>query len=314
MALPVVLPLKTSPNSPAFILVNPTAGGGRAGKALRQVRELLASCGFSAEMVATGSALELETRARAAVADGCSLLLALGGDGTFQCLVNAVAGSNVLLGVLPAGGGNDFAAGLGLPLDPLLAAQVMLNGIPRSLDLARARTGDGRERLYVGGGGLGLDAEAARAASEEFRKLPGRLRYLAAALSALRNFSPIGLTVEFSDGEQAPVTMTVLLAAALNTPTYGAGLRLAPDARMDDGLLDIALLEDLKVHQVLALVPRLLFSGELRTARITRRRATRVRFSTERPCIFHGDGEIFGPTPVEITVVPQAIRVLGPVM
>jgi diacylglycerol kinase family enzyme len=81
---------------------------------------------------------------------------------------------------------------------------------------------------------------------------------------------------------------------------------------MDDGLLDIALLEDLKVHQVLALVPRLLLSGELRTTRITRRRATRVRFSTGRPCNFHGDGEIFGPTPVEIEVVPRAIRVLGP--
>jgi diacylglycerol kinase (ATP) len=297
---------------PAVILVNPSAGGGRAGVVLPRVQALFAAQEFPAEFVVTKSAEDLEESAREAIARGRRILLAMGGDGTLQHLVNAAVGADVMLGVLPAGGGNDFAAGLGLPKGLLLAAQAILRGAPRWVDLARARTADGRERLYVGGGGLGLDAEAVRYASEEFRKLPGRLRYVAAALSALRNFSPVGLSADFGDSAQPPVNMNVLLAAALNTPTYGAGLKFAPDARVDDGLLDIALLEDLKVHEVLALVPRLLVNGELRTARITRRRAKRVRFTTERPCIFHGDGEILGSTPVEIDVVPRAIRVLAP--
>jgi len=312
MTVPVVESLESPPQTLPLIFVNPAAGGGRAAVVFRQLRELLPARSCSAEFVLTASAMELEARAREAVACGRGVLMALGGDGTLQCLVNAAAGSQVLLGVLPAGGGNDFAAGLGLPKDPLLAAQAVLSGAPRCVDLARARTADGRQRFYVGGGGLGLDAEATRYASQEFSKLPGRIRYVASALSALRNFSAVGLTADFDQGAQPQIRMNVLLAAALNTPTYGAGLKLSPDARMDDGLLDVALLEDLRVHQVLALVPRLLMSGELRTARIARRRATRVRFTTDRPCIFHGDGEILGATPVEIEVVPRAVRFLAP--
>jgi diacylglycerol kinase (ATP) len=103
-----------------------------------------------------------------------------------------------------------------------------------------------------------------------------------------------------------------LVAAVLNTPTYGAGIRLAPDARVDDGWLDAVIVEDLSVFQVLALLPRILVSGELRTPHVKRIRVQAVKFTTDRQCMFHGDGEILGPTPVEVEVVPQAVRVLAP--
>ena len=103
---------------------------------------------------------------------------------------------------------------------------------------------------------------------------------------------------------------SVLLAAALNTPTYGAGIRLAPDARMDDGLLDFVLIEGISKMSALALLPGLAKDGILRTDRVRRMRAKQIRLSTSRPCLFHGDGEILGSTPVEIEVVPRAIRVL----
>jgi len=101
-------------------------------------------------------------------------------------------------------------------------------------------------------------------------------------------------------------------AGVLNTPTYGAGLRFAPEAQIDDGLLDEVLIEDLSTFEVLALLPRLIFSGELRTSSVRRRRAQRVRLTTRKPTLFHGDGEIIGPTPVEIEVVPRALQVLAP--
>lgn len=103
-----------------------------------------------------------------------------------------------------------------------------------------------------------------------------------------------------------------LLAAVLNTPTYGSGIRLAPDARLDDGWLDAVIVEDLSVFEVLKLLPRLLKSGELRTPHVQRVRVDAVKFTTDRPSMFHGDGEILGPTPVEIEVVRQAVRVLVP--
>jgi diacylglycerol kinase (ATP) len=103
-----------------------------------------------------------------------------------------------------------------------------------------------------------------------------------------------------------------LLAAVLNSPSYGAGVRLAPDAILDDGSLDIVLIENLSLFEVLALLPRLIATGELRTSRVKRWSAQRVRLSTERQCLFQGDGEIIGATPVEIEVVPRAIQVLAP--
>src|SRR5216684_2564471 len=278
---------------------------------LPRIKNLFSARQFHAEFVFTSSMEELESRTRAAIAAGRRVLLAMGGDGTFQGLVNAAYSSDALLGILPTGGGNDFAAALGIPKNPLAAAEAILAGRPRSVDLLRARTSDGRERLYVGGGGLGLDAEAARHAIA-YRRVPGRLRYVAAALRALCEFSPLTVLAEFPGGESPPMEASVLLAAVLNTPTYGAGVRLAPSAQIDDGLLTAIFLRDLTALQVLARVPRLVTRGDLPESLLKRVSAKRVRLAAGRPCLFHGDGEILGPAPVEIEVVPRAIRVLAP--
>src|SRR6267378_3134313 len=176
---------------PAIVFVNPHAGGGRYVRRLPDVKALFSALSFPAEFVLAGSREEMESRVRAAISAGHHVLLGMGGDGTVQALVNAAHKSEVLLGILPAGGGNDFAAALGLPKDPVAAAEMMLSGQPRSVDLLRARTADGRERLYVGGGGVGLDAESARYSSGRYKRIPGRARYLAAALHALSKFKPL---------------------------------------------------------------------------------------------------------------------------
>ena len=312
MAKPVVLTSQLSRESPALILVNPTAGGGRARAILPRVQAYLASQGWPAEFILTTSVQDLEMRARQAIARGRHTLLAMGGDGTLQGLVNAAAGADVVLGVFPAGGGNDFAAALGLPRDPIAAAHAVLRGQPRWVDLSRVRTADGRTRLYAGGGGLGLDAEAARYASGAYRQWPGTLRYVASALRALRGFTPSDVCAEFPGQGLPPMQANVLLASVLNTPTYGAGLRLAPDGRVDDGWLDVVFIEDLSVLEVLALLPVLARNGDVRIPQLKRTRARSLRLTADRPCVFHGDGEIIGPAPVDIEVVPQAVRVLAP--
>jgi len=275
------------------------------------LRALFESIGVAHQFVETSGAAELESAARQAVNQNHRVLLALGGDGTFQALVNGVCGSDVMIGILPSGGGNDFAAALGLPSDPVSAAQIILKGKPRYVDLVRVRTAGGRTRLYAGGGGIGLDAEAARFASGPYHRLPGRLRYIASALRALSGHLPLKVRLEFPEEALPPVETVALLASVLNTPTYGAGLRLAPDARIDNGLLHVVILENLSTLSVLRLLHRLVGSGDLRTSRVKRWTVKAVRISADLPCLFHGDGEILGPAPVEIEVVPNAIRVLA---
>jgi diacylglycerol kinase (ATP) len=298
---------------PAVVFVNPVAGGGRTGSYLLQIHRVFEARQIAAEFVVTESLEDLEARAQSAIDRGWRLLFAMGGDGTFQGLANAAYGSDVVLGLLPTGGGNDFAAALGLPKDFAAALDAVLGGQPRQVDLVRARTADGRARLYVGGGGVGLDAEAVAHAAGRYRRLPGRLRYIASALRALRGFTALGVRAEFPGSESPPMEAKVLLAGVLNTPSYGAGLRLAPGARLDDGWLETVFVRDLNALEVLGLLPRLWWSGDLPSSCMTRVQARRVRLVTDRPCFFHGDGEILGPAPVEIEVVAGALRVLAPV-
>src|SRR5208337_4338558 len=203
----------------------------------------------------TQSPEDLAAEARRGAAEGRQRIFVLGGDGTFQVLVNALAGaSGVVLGVIPAGGGNDLAAAIGLPQDPLLAADLLLDSQPCFLDAALARTADGKERLYTGGGGVGLDAEAARYAGGVYRNLRGRLRYLLSAVRALIGFQPIRVRAVIATDPLTEINANVLLLGVLNTPSYGAGLCLAPEAQTDDGKLDLVLLEDMHILQVLALI------------------------------------------------------------
>jgi len=298
--------------STVIVFVNPAAGGGRARAYPAQVHKLFESFHVHAQFVMTNSAVELESSAQTAISQGQRVLFAMGGDGTFQALANAAFGAEVLLGVLPVGGGNDFAAALGLPDDPVKAAEASLRGKPRFVDLVRVRIAEGRTRLYAGGGGIGLDAEAARYASGAYRWLPGRLRYIASALRALVGFVPIEVRIDFPGSDLTSWEAKALLVAVLNSPTYGAGLRLAPGAALDDGLLEIVMIEDIGTLGILRLVPQLMGSGELRTSRVKRWRMNQVRLTTLKPSVFHGDGEIFGSTPVEIEVVPGAVKVLAP--
>ncbi|PYV76161.1 MAG: hypothetical protein DMG96_15000, partial [Acidobacteria bacterium] len=251
--------------SSVTVFVNSVAGGGRSRSCLSPIQKLFESFHVDAQFVMTNCAAELEASAQDAISHGQRTLFAMGGDGTFQALANATFGADVVLGVLPVGGGNDFAAALGLPGDPVRAAEAVLRGHPRLVDLARVRTAEGRTRLYAGGGGIGLDARAARYASDAYRRLPGRLRYIASALRALVGFVPILVRVDFTDTAIPSREANALLVAALNSPSYGAGVRLVPEATVDDGCLHVVLIEDIGALGIMRLLPRLMGSGELRT-------------------------------------------------
>jgi len=308
-----LIPTTHPSERPDLVLVNPVAGAGRARKALPALQRFAQENGWRADFQVTCSVEDLRQCARDAAQAGRPRIFAVGGDGTFQVLINALgAHSNIVLGVIPAGGGNDFAASLGIPLDTVAAARLLLEGSVCLLDAVRVKTADGVVRLYTGGGGVGLDAEASRYAGGIYRNVRGRLRYVLSAIRALTGFHSMQVRLQTDVENEANIVGHALLVAVLNTPSYGAGVRLAPGAIMDDGKLDLVLLDNLGFFEVLTMLPALLLRGDVHSTRLQRRTVRRVRIETDRPCAFHADGEIVGATPVEVAIVPGALRVLCP--
>ena len=307
-------PAIVSTQIPDLVLANPTAGGGLAREALARLQKFAAKTKWSVEFRTAQDPAEFAGLARQEAARGRARIFALGGDGTFQVLLNALAGNTqVSIGVLPAGGGNDLASALGLPSDAVRAAETILqHGEASCLDAALVRTADGIERLYMGGGGVGLDAAAAPFANGIYRKIRGRSRYLLSAVRALWKFQPVDVRVALEDPAGKPLECKALVLGVLNTPSYGAGVRLAPGASLRDGRLDLVVIEDLSSTEILKALWTLGVSGEIRTRGMQRHSMKRARIETTRPCVFQADGEIIGQTPVEVTVVPKAMRVWHP--
>lgn len=279
------------------------------------MRALAARTAWKVDFRTTGSVADLIAQAQFAAAAGYPRFLVLGGDGSFQDLVNAlVSFPEAILGILPAGGGNDLADSLGLPHHPIRSAQLLQYAQVCPMDAVRVTTSDGKKRLYTGGGGVGIDAQASYFALTTFRRLTGRPRYLLSAARALFDYTPFQVRVQIHSSAIRPEVLEArsMFLSVLNTPSYGAGLRFAPGALINDGTLDLVLVEDMPWLELLAALPRLILRGTVRSPRVKRLPVQRLTIETDVPRLFHGDGEILGYTPVEIEVVPQAIRVLCP--
>jgi diacylglycerol kinase (ATP) len=292
-----------------LVIVNPAAGAGSALRNRRVLANYFAAQQRAIEFLEVHTSEDLRRLAARAAADGFRFVLALGGDGTVHDLIEGLLGSSVTAGILPSGNGNDIARSLGIPLDPVRAADAFLHSRARAIDVLRvqfARTATGH---IVGAGGAGLDAEAAHRANTIFKKWPGVTRYLAGAFGAFFDGASFEMTAEI-DG--AHWSGRALLAVVANGTYYGSGVRIAPDASLDDGFLDVLLVRDLPWTRFVEAIPILLTSGDLRFAEIERFRCQRLLLETDRPVKVHGDGELLGESPAEFAIMPKAIRVALP--
>jgi len=291
-----------------LVIVNPVAGGGYAQRCSGAVARYFAEQGLRVAFAQSRSSDDLRRQAATAARDGVRDILALGGDGAVHYLVEALFGTDARAGILPAGNGNDIARSLGIPLDPLRAAEAFLRARPRSIDVVRATFRAGPPAHYVAGGGMGLDAEAAYRAGTTFKDWPGVTRYLAGALAAF-NGAAFTLTAHIDGIRWSGRT---LLAVGANAPYYGAGIRIAPNAEMDDGWLDVLVVRDAPWTRLIEAIPILLTSGDLRFEEVERFRCRRVRLEGDRPVKVHGDGELLGESPVELEIVPNAVDIMVP--
>ena len=305
-----------------LILVNPVAGGGAARRVLPAVASYLAQQNHAADFAESTSTADLRARAAQGVAQGYRNIVAFGGDGTFHHVVDATLGSSVQLGFFPAGHGNDLASSLGIPEDAIAAASAFLRSRAHRFDVAKVRfpapdpapaNSACADRfpaaVLVGAGGIGLDAEAAQLANTRFARWPSSVRYIAGALQAFQHFVPVEVELELDGTIERGRALFVALA---NGPYYGAGIRIAPTAKMDDGLLDVVLVRPVGWTRIVDAIPMLLRSGDIRWSEVRRFRARRLRIRTSRPAMVHSAGEIVGATPIEIEVLPGAISIVVP--
>jgi diacylglycerol kinase (ATP) len=288
------------------LLVNPAARGGRTVRLLGPVARRLRAGGAEVSVIVGDSAADALERACAAVAERPDALVAFGGDGLVHLAVQAVAGTDVPLGIIPAGTGNDIATALGVPRkDPIAAARTVLRGRSRLVDAARVRAGRADE-LFAGVVCCGFDSRVNERANG-LTWPPGMARYLVATVQELRRFRPIPFRVTFDDGE--PIEREAMLVAVGNTSSYGAGMRVCPDARPDDGLLDVMILEAVSTAEFVRVFPSVYRGSHVSHQAVSVRRVRSVRL--EAPdVVAYADGERIGPSPVTCEIQPGALRVI----
>ncbi len=293
------------------------AGRGRASRVYPSVVKYLQDEKQNVEFAVPSSEAEFRARAIEGAQKKYGTLVALGGDGAFHQLVESCFEFDVNFGLIPAGSGNDIAMALGLPRDPIEGARNLIRGAAARIDVVRVRlqgeavlgvSDHPEQKIFVGVGGVGLDAEAAQLANTRFRRWPGAVRYILGALSARRRGGSIEVSAEI-DGEKW--RGNVMFAAVANGPRYGAGIQIAADARMDDGCLDAVFVSEVTLSRLIEAIP-IVMQGTIRWPEVERFRGRLVKIHTNREALVHGDGEILGYAPAEFEVIPGAIRVIVP--
>jgi YegS/Rv2252/BmrU family lipid kinase len=288
------------------LLVNPHAGGGRAGRLLPEVEATLREFGLDVHVEHTLSLDHARGLALAAARAGRTVLT-LSGDGLIGCVAGILREhAGAVLGVLPGGRGNDFCRVLGIPLDDIRAAcRILATGVERALDL-----GTVEGRAFIGIASLGFDSEANRIANEAPSRL-GNLVYAYGALRALAAWRPARFELELDGGERR--TFSGYSVGACNNKAYGGGMYAAPDAELDDGLFDVVYCEDMPKRRFLTvLLPRIFKGTYLEMPEVHVARTRRLRVDSDRPFVVYADGDPIGRTPASIEVLPGAIRVLCP--
>jgi YegS/Rv2252/BmrU family lipid kinase len=288
---------------PLALLVNPHAAGGRPLRLLPRVEARLKALGLRHTVQRTQSLLHGCELAREAAARG-EVPVTLSGDG----LIGAVAGAlrdvpGAVLGVLPGGRGNDFARMIGLPLDAVAACDVLAAGRAAPVDLGAVG-----ERTFLGVASLGFDSEANRIANAAPPQL-GRLVYVYGALRALAAWEGARFTLDV-DGERVEFEGWSVVVA--NSGFYGGGMHVAPDARLDDGALDVVWLAESSRAGLLRLMAKVFRGTHVHDPGVSVRRAAAVTVSADRPFTVYADGDPIAGLPVTLRAVPAALKVLVP--
>jgi diacylglycerol kinase (ATP) len=300
------------------VVVNPRSGRGRARRAAVDIEQHLSALGASVEVVSGADREDTDDRLGVALAGPVAAVVACGGDGTVNLVLQHLVGTPVPLCVAPYGTGNDVAAALGSPREPERVAAAVAAGLTdpetgsRTVDVGEIRTSDGAVRRFLAVMSSGFDS-CVNARAETLRWPTGRARYVAAVLAELPRFRAVPYTLVIDRGQEKEksIQRPGMLVAIGNSRSYGGGMRVCPAARLDDGRLHVTFVSELGVPRFLSVFPQVFRGTHVSRPEVLTAVATTVSVQAPDQVAF-ADGERVGPLPVEVTVLPGALRVLQP--
>ncbi len=285
------------------LVINPTSGKRHGEVIAAQAAERLANAGHTTVVVQGADAPSARDQLKLAIDAGLDGVLVVGGDGALHGVLDHVADSDLVFGLIPAGTGNDTARSLGIPVKDVNAAvDLVIAGNIRTIDLARA------DEAYVATVvASGFDSKVNERANE-MTWPRGNMRYNIAILAELRSFEPLPFTLVL-DGKT--IEREAMLVAVGNGPSFGGGLRICEGAKFDDGLLDVVVINPVSKPKLLRVFPKLYKGTHISLPEVERHLVREVTL-TSAGIVAYGDGERLGPLPMTTRVCPGALRVFAP--
>ena len=290
------------------VIVNPKAAGGKAIKKLPEISAAASSVAPEYLLHVTSSIEDASLRAREFANLGIERIVAVGGDGTFNEVANGMLESEArpALGIVPAGTGCDLPRTLGVPTDITEALVFALTGEARPMDVGLAKTST-VERHFLNVAGMGFDAKVADRAQQK-KRLSGKKAYIAALAQSLTDFGYIDVRIEVNGQE---ITTEAVFVSIANAQYLAGGFHFAPMARIDDGLLDLAIIDDISLPGFIKAVPSVIRGKHLSNPHWSHYTTTHVKVTATTPALVQLDGEIVGTSPAEFSILPKAIDVVA---
>ncbi|MCQ4042608.1 diacylglycerol/lipid kinase family protein [Streptantibioticus rubrisoli] len=287
-------------------VVNPTAGGAQGAAALIPLAKLLRDAGATLEVEYSRGLDHARTLARQAAERG-RVVLGVGGDGMAGCVAGALAGTDAVVGIVPAGRGNDFARALHLPTETTALAELLLHGTPRKIDAIEVESAVHQRLAVLGSVYAGVDAVANRHANAS-RLLRGAASYYVGGLRAIVTWrtAHYRITVDGTVHERRGYTVV-----AANSGFYGFNRRIAPNAAVDDGLLDVVVIQAAPRPLFFAVMNELKDGRHIHRPQVEVLRGREIRIEADRPLPYGADGEVEATLPVTARVLPGALTVLA---
>jgi YegS/Rv2252/BmrU family lipid kinase len=287
-----------------LVVTNPVAGGGKTLRLLPRIKRWLSGSVHEFFFVIPESPAEMHSNILNASAQGIDAILLSGGDGTVHHALPAIVETDIPFGFLPCGRGNDFARNIGLTMDLKNNCSLLSDPSFHRLDLPSVNQVPFVSIAYVG-----FDAEVNHLANHQKGYFDGTLGYIVCVLKALRNFKPFNVEMTIDDEAWRGRVMMVSVA---NAPFYGGGMKIAPDAKMNDGRLDVCIVKEISKLELLQQFPKVFKGTHVSHPRIMMKTGQRIKILSEEQREIFADGEPAGTLPAECTIGDQSVRILSP--
>ena len=287
------------------VIYNPTAGRGKARRWVREVEEYLRSRGARVDCEpSTGPDDLVRIAAESSRDRNYDRVVVCGGDGTLNLAIREFDLATGTLALIPTGSGDDFARVTGIPRNIRKACDNALDGRVREVDVALANN-----LRYLGVAGLGFDSEVADFANNNVKFLRGSAVYLYAIFRVLPKFTPRPVRIRTENGTRE---QNIMFAAVGNSRQYGGGIRITPDAVIDDGLLDICIVHETTRVELLKTLPKAYTGAHVKSAFVETGRGREFHFESEQPMAVYADGEPLTRTPVSFGLAKERLRIVVP--